>query len=98
MRILTLASIDVLFTLPIGIVSLILFILPELVGGPIPFYYGWYETHADFAPEGFPYSDLRDTATVELSQTYFTYWVPPVLAFVIFGLFGNSVCVISLHP
>ncbi|VDC02722.1 unnamed protein product [Peniophora sp. CBMAI 1063] len=88
LRILTLASVDVLFTLPIGIVSLVLFILPELAGGPIPFYYGWVTTHADFAPEGFSYAEVRDTVTVALAQTYFTYWVPPILAFVIFGLFG----------
>ncbi|VDC02673.1 unnamed protein product [Peniophora sp. CBMAI 1063] len=87
LRILALASIDVLLTLPIGIVNLVLFITQGLQDASIPFYPGWSYVHTGWTPVGFPYTEL-EADTSGLVATYFTYWSTPALAFAIFGLFG----------
>lgn len=85
LRILALASIDILLTLPIGIVNVTLDIVAELDQNIFQFYPGWTFVHTGWEPVArFPYADT----TAALAQLYFSYWTTPVLAFVIFGLFG----------
>ncbi|VDB95835.1 unnamed protein product [Peniophora sp. CBMAI 1063] len=73
LRILILASIDILFILPIGVVNVALYISATLSPPKyLPFYPGWAFLHADWTPN------------------YFINWTSPVLAFVIFGLFGAT--------
>ncbi|KZV64637.1 fungal pheromone STE3G-protein-coupled receptor [Peniophora sp. CONT] len=88
-RILALASIDVLLTLPIGIVNVSLSIVGEQTGG-YPFVYpGWTFIHTDWEPESITYDEFRVSKGFgTLVQTYFSQWSSPVLAFTIFGLFG----------
>ncbi|KZV63978.1 fungal pheromone STE3G-protein-coupled receptor [Peniophora sp. CONT] len=87
-RILALASVDVLLTLPIGIATVVLNVTLSLSYGPIPFYFGWTFDHTGGQPQKFSYADLVDEGTPTMVQFYFTQWASPILAFVIFGLFG----------
>ncbi|VDB95518.1 unnamed protein product [Peniophora sp. CBMAI 1063] len=87
-RILALASIDVLLTLPIGIATIVLNVKDLLTSGPIPFYYGWNYDHTDWQPESVTYAEIVSDGLFEVAQFYFTHWTSPILAFVIFGLFG----------
>ncbi|KZV74015.1 fungal pheromone STE3G-protein-coupled receptor, partial [Peniophora sp. CONT] len=87
-RILALASIDVLLTLPIGIVSVVLAVTQSLSFNGLPFYSGWTFVHTDWEPESMPYSVLVTFGTSNIAKLYFNRWASPVLAFVVFGLFG----------
>ncbi|VDC05053.1 unnamed protein product [Peniophora sp. CBMAI 1063] len=87
-RILALASVDILLTLPIGVVSIALNTAISLSSGPVPFYPGWTYDHTDWEPVAFTYADLLAQGTSTMAQNYFIQWTSPVLAFVVFGLFG----------
>lgn len=52
------------------------------------FYPGWTFDHTDWQPVGAPYAELVAEGTSSVAQHYFSLWTSPVLAFVIFGLFG----------
>ncbi|VDB87006.1 unnamed protein product [Peniophora sp. CBMAI 1063] len=90
-RILALASIDLILTLPFGIVSLVIDINPS-AGEPFRFYDGWGYVHlaSDWQPIAFSYSNLLSKGNVTVSQFYFSSWVYPILSFIIFGFFGIS--------
>lgn len=90
-RILVLASIDIILTLPMGIVTLVLSITQSLsLPGPLVFYFGWaYDHSAGWSePVTFSYAEVAAQGTSSEVQHYFNEWTSPVLAFVIFGLFG----------
>ncbi|VDC05051.1 unnamed protein product [Peniophora sp. CBMAI 1063] len=87
-RVLALASIDIMLTLPIGIVTLVLTARGALLSGPLPFYFGWTLDHTDWTPESLPYAYLQAEGTLSLAASYFIQWTSPVLAFAIFALFG----------
>ncbi|KZV61732.1 STE3-domain-containing protein [Peniophora sp. CONT] len=89
-RILILASIDILLTLPIGIATVVLNVIGILASGPLPFYSGWTYVHTAWEPVGFSYAGLKAFGTSELAQYYFTQWTSPILAYVIFALFGMT--------
>ncbi|KZV66393.1 STE3-domain-containing protein [Peniophora sp. CONT] len=86
-RLLVLASVDILLTLPIGIVSIVL-ALSQSLSLSLPIYLGWTFDHTDWEPEGFSYAGLLAEGTPIVAQVYFIHWTSPVLAFIIFGLFG----------
>ncbi|KZV69103.1 STE3-domain-containing protein [Peniophora sp. CONT] len=88
LRILVLASIDILLTLPIGIVTITLDIVGARSLNIFPFFPGWTLLHTDWEPVGVSYAVLQADGTGRLAQLYFNSWTSPVLAFVIFGLFG----------
>ncbi|VDB95450.1 unnamed protein product [Peniophora sp. CBMAI 1063] len=88
LRILALSSIDILLTLPIGITNIVLAVNNGLASGPIPFYFGWTYDHTDWQLESVSYAALVSGGTLNVAEFYFTNWSSPVLAFVIFGLFG----------
>ncbi|VDC04653.1 unnamed protein product [Peniophora sp. CBMAI 1063] len=87
-RILALASIDILLTLPIGIASVVLVATDQSSQGILSFYSGWRYDHTDWEPESYPYSLVVAGGALNVAQQYFTLWTSPVLAFAIFGLFG----------
>ncbi|KZV66748.1 STE3-domain-containing protein [Peniophora sp. CONT] len=89
-RILVLASLDIMLTLPIGIVNITLNVVQPLSVDEFPFYPGWTFLHTDWEPVGFSYTELQADGTSELALNYFVQWTSPVLAFVIFSLFGVS--------
>ncbi|KZV60800.1 fungal pheromone STE3G-protein-coupled receptor, partial [Peniophora sp. CONT] len=89
LRILILASIDILLTLPISIVNLTLGIVETYSSiGHIPLYPGWTFLHADWEPPSLSYNELQASGTAQLARSYFTEWTSPILAFTIFALFG----------
>ena len=88
MRILALASIDVLINLPVGIANIVLDVTETLSVGPMPFYFGWTYDHTDWEPVGYSYAKIVAFGTSAVAQAYFSQWTSPFLAFVIFGLFG----------
>ncbi|VDB95843.1 unnamed protein product [Peniophora sp. CBMAI 1063] len=89
LRILVLASIDILLMLPAGIVNVTLEIIAALSRpDDFPFYYGWTILHTDWDPVALPYAEQQGFGTAALVQSYFVFWTSPVLAFAIFGLFG----------
>ncbi|KZV77220.1 fungal pheromone STE3G-protein-coupled receptor [Peniophora sp. CONT] len=87
-RILALASIDTLVTLPFGIATIVLSIANGMSRKFLSFYPGWAYDHADWPPESFSYADLKSFGTSTMVEQYFPSWTSPILAFVIFGLFG----------
>ncbi|KZV65950.1 fungal pheromone STE3G-protein-coupled receptor [Peniophora sp. CONT] len=88
-RILVLASIDVILTLPMGIVNIILFVTGSISSGfGLPFYRGWTYDHTEWEPESISYESIVAEGTSAIAQQYFTQWTSPILAFAIFGLFG----------
>ncbi|KZV62000.1 STE3-domain-containing protein [Peniophora sp. CONT] len=89
-RLLALASIDALVTLPFGITTFILSLLSQLkqTGVRIPFYDGWDAIHSDWTPSGITYAEVSAIGRTALAETYFARWTSPFLAFVIFALFG----------
>lgn len=87
-RILTLASIDLLLTLPVGIVSIALAITSWLHNFPLPFYWGWSYLHTDWEPLSVSYAEFKSSGTANFALYYFNNWTSPILAFITFGLFG----------
>ncbi|VDB95525.1 unnamed protein product [Peniophora sp. CBMAI 1063] len=87
-RILALASIDVLLTLPFGIATVVLEVKNLLASGTIPLYFGWTYDHTDWQPESYSYTFIVSEGTFDVAQLYFAKWTSPILAFAIFGLFG----------
>lgn len=87
-RILAFASIDILLTLPIGIVSIVLVVAASASQASLIFYPGWAYDHTNWDPESYPYSLEVAPGVRAVAQLYFNQWTSPVLAFVIFGLFG----------
>lgn len=83
-RVLALGCVDILLSLPVGIIS---FVLSVGVGPTIPFWPGWSEIHTAWAP-------LPTTAEQWLSDPWFRFriywnsWVNVFFAVTIFALFG----------
>ncbi|VDC07995.1 unnamed protein product [Peniophora sp. CBMAI 1063] len=86
-RLLALASIDILITLPFGIVVLVLVVTTGLSEDSLPFYPGWDIVHKNWEPTGFAYSETSLSVS-SLAEYYFSYWTSPILSFVIFALLG----------
>ncbi|KZV72031.1 fungal pheromone STE3G-protein-coupled receptor [Peniophora sp. CONT] len=89
LRILALASIDVVLTLPIGITTLATSLLPQTNRQSVPFYRGWKTVHSDWTPQSITYVELKSAREYNaVAWVYIAYWTSPMLAFAIFGLFG----------
>ncbi|VDC04704.1 unnamed protein product [Peniophora sp. CBMAI 1063] len=87
-RVLALASIDLLLTLPIGIINVVFIISGPLTELHFPFYSGWTQDHVNWGPQSASYAELAGGATSHRAQLYFDHWTSPILALAIFGLFG----------
>ena len=88
-RIFALASIDIALTLPIGIANIVLASAESVAQARhLPFYEGWAFVHTDWEPVSFSYEGLLEAGTSTVAEVYFSQWTSPVLACVIFGLFG----------
>ena len=62
-RILALASIDILITLPFGIVSIVLEALPAVGQERIPFYPGWTSLHSKWEVAQHSHADVEAAAS-----------------------------------
>ena len=58
--------------------------------GHFPFYSGWTVVHTDWEPKSTSYEGLSESGTSVVARQYFISWTSPILAFVIFGLFGAT--------
>ena len=88
-RVLALASIDILLTLPFGIATIILAVSDALsLPSGLPFYLGWTWDHTEWGPVGFSYAEIVALGKSNVPRFYFNQWTSPILAFAIFGLFG----------
>ena len=88
-RVLALASIDILLTLPFGIATIALIVSDDLSApAGLPFYFGWTYDHSEWEPVGISYAELVAEGKSDVVQGYFIHWTSPVLAFAIFSLFG----------
>lgn len=88
-RVLALSSIDVLLTLPFGIVDTALEITSGIAQeGDFPFYPGWAIVHSNWAPVTLPYAEQKALGTSFLAGQYYNVWSSTILTFIIFGLFG----------
>jgi hypothetical protein len=91
-RILGLACIDILLTLPLGIINLTAFLLEAIrnspPGTPFRFYYGWDFVHSNWAPYAVSYSALVSAGFWTVFNFYLENWTSPVLSIAIFSLFG----------
>ncbi|VDB87361.1 unnamed protein product [Peniophora sp. CBMAI 1063] len=98
-RILALASIDILVTLPLGITTLVLAVL-VFREFDVPFYLGWDFVHSDFEPFSLTYARMKAAGAGSLAQRYCQVWTSPILAFVTFGLFGltSEACAMYGQP
>ena len=92
MRILTIGCIDVLITLPVGI----LFVITEAVEiheshaelGTSIWYPGWTFTHTNWGPEPISWADLTGQLTWQLVTVFLYWWSSVILALAIFALLG----------
>ncbi|KZV63367.1 hypothetical protein PENSPDRAFT_212190 [Peniophora sp. CONT] len=88
-RVFALTSIDVILTLPFGIVNTVFVVTGSLsVLGHLPIYSGWDSLHTDWHPVGISYTEQLENGISNIAQTYAIHWSSPILAFAIFGLFG----------
>ncbi|VDB86833.1 unnamed protein product [Peniophora sp. CBMAI 1063] len=89
MHVLAIASINLLLTLPIGLVTLAFSLRSQMdVIKTFPFYSGWKADHSDWTPTTAPYPGATFHGTYLVFYWYWGLWTAPVTAFVIFGLFG----------
>jgi hypothetical protein len=91
-RILALACIDLLLTLPLGVVNTTISI-QEDIRNPLPghsfqFYHGWAVVHSHSAPIALSYSEAIGAGTWSRLGLYFGLWTAPILAIIIFAFFG----------
>ena len=87
-RIILLASVDFLITLPVNIAGIVLAIVSWKSVSSLPFYWGWTLLHSNWGPKGYSYAELEAEGAVMVAYFYFYNWTYPVLAFAIFGIFG----------
>ncbi|VDB96275.1 unnamed protein product [Peniophora sp. CBMAI 1063] len=89
MRIIAIASVDILLTLPVGIATIVLDVQHGIAYyDSMPFFPDWTYNHTDWEPESNSYADLVGAGTSVIAQVYLSKWTSPVLALVLFGLFG----------
>ena len=86
-RILALASIDILFTLPFSITFLVMVVITGLTQNSLPFYPGWEIVHSDWAPKAYSYAETSLSIST-LAEFYVSYWTSPILSLTIFALLG----------
>ncbi|VDB94407.1 unnamed protein product [Peniophora sp. CBMAI 1063] len=70
-RILAVASIDILLTLPIGIATIVLAVKENISFGTLPFYFGWTADHTDWQPESVTYAEIVADGPFNVAEFYF---------------------------
>ncbi|KZV71049.1 hypothetical protein PENSPDRAFT_684918 [Peniophora sp. CONT] len=88
-RILALASLDILLTLPVGIATVVLEVTSLKAQDSLQFYPGWALVHSNWEqPLSISYATVKASGASALALTYFSKWSSPTVAFAIFSLFG----------
>ncbi|KAI0027423.1 pheromone A receptor-domain-containing protein [Vararia minispora EC-137] len=87
-RLLALASVDAVLTLPIGIANVIEQTYNFAPGHSFPLFVGWTLTHSDWAPISVSYADIQAAGSWSFTNYYLGSWSSGALALVMFSLFG----------
>jgi hypothetical protein len=88
-RLLAVGCLDIVITLPIGVLSVALDIATSLQQGEFPFYWGWGVIHSDWGPFGVSYNEeIRQSGFWDVFGFYVSIWSSIVLGFAIVALFG----------
>ncbi|VDB86836.1 unnamed protein product [Peniophora sp. CBMAI 1063] len=89
MRVLAIASVDILLLLPMGLVSIALELHTNVRDlRSLSFYPGWNAVHSHWTVVQVPYTDIVSGGTYSIVSFYWEIWTTPAPAFVIFALFG----------
>ncbi|KAI0034437.1 GPCR fungal pheromone mating factor, partial [Vararia minispora EC-137] len=88
LRLLALAAMDIVLTLPLNVISVVESVKNLLPGNPFQFYRGWSYTHAEWAPVSFSYTVIKAQGGWQLTNYYLSRWSSVALALTIFALFG----------
>ncbi|KAI0029398.1 GPCR fungal pheromone mating factor, partial [Vararia minispora EC-137] len=90
-RLLALASVDIVLTLPYGVISTVQNLIENTsAGASIPFFREWKITHSNWAPVTRSYAEIRAEGSWALSDYYLSSWTSVALSLVIFALFGMT--------
>ena len=73
-----------------SIAKISLTVIGEATQGAIPFYPGWSRDHAVWTLISYTYAGLAASGAFTTAQMYFASCAPPLLAIIIFGLFGAT--------
>jgi hypothetical protein len=85
MRILAIGILDIVLTLPFGILT----VVARVKGRKsLPFYPGWSVVHSYWEPFSVTYDELLELGFWDVFQTYLNNWIVAILSIVIFALFG----------
>lgn len=87
-RLFILGCIDLLLSLPVGLLIIIVDVEGALEAGTFSFYPGWNEMHAHWQPRAVAYGDLPVMGWPGLVDFYFSKSSSFVLGFSLFALFG----------
>ncbi|VDC05736.1 unnamed protein product [Peniophora sp. CBMAI 1063] len=88
-RILALASIDLVLTLPINVTTIVMVMLPMLQHKPTPFYLDWPSDAIERAPVVHTWEDLIAAGASDgLIEVYFVRWTTALLSVIVFAILG----------
>ncbi|KZV71957.1 hypothetical protein PENSPDRAFT_378909 [Peniophora sp. CONT] len=88
-RLIALASLDILYTLPVAVAFSVLFTKDEQgEARSLPFYPGWEAVHSNWTARSVTYAEMRAAGNRSLALVYLSFWSSSILAFVVFGFFG----------
>jgi len=89
-RVLAIGCVDILVTLPIGIIHIATSVTAVRHQGlPFPFYQGWTFTHTGWGPFGLPFKiAVLSTGFWDIFGFYISLWSSVILGFAVFALFG----------
>ncbi|VDB84969.1 unnamed protein product [Peniophora sp. CBMAI 1063] len=88
MRLFILGCLDILLSLPVGLLIIIVDVAGAVQDGTFSLYPGWNEIHAHWQPRTVAYADLPLMGWPGLVDFYFSKSSSIVLGFCIFALFG----------
>ncbi|KZV72026.1 fungal pheromone STE3G-protein-coupled receptor [Peniophora sp. CONT] len=91
-RILALASINIVIILTFNLTMILFEVLPLVdVHRTITLYNGWSNLHTDWSPLGFSWADVKAGGKLNLAIQYLDQWASVAHSFAIFALFGLTV-------
>ncbi|KAI0027420.1 GPCR fungal pheromone mating factor, partial [Vararia minispora EC-137] len=89
-RLLALACVDIILTLPYGIANVVEQVNGLLPGYSVPFFWGWESTHSNWMPFSISYAEIKAGGGWQLSNFYLSSWSSVALALITFAFFGAT--------
>ncbi|VDB95535.1 unnamed protein product [Peniophora sp. CBMAI 1063] len=89
MRVLAVATVDVIVSLIGSTVRFALDVQAYVISGHIVFYQGWDYVHSEpWGPVGVSWEDWNSDTPMAVASDIYTEWMSPIICFAIFGCFG----------